>query len=82
MLEGPVTAYIARISYALYVYHMLMIWGWMNDGSTMERYLLKRPLSFALTFAAAHVSTFYWERYWQTLARRLTQNRPARAPAE
>ncbi len=82
VLEGPVAAYIARISYALYIYHMLMIWGWMNEGSTMERYLLKRPLSFALTFAAAHVSTFYWESYWQALAKRLTRNRPAHAPAE
>lgn len=82
VLEGPVAAYIARISYALYIYHMLMIWGWMNEGSTMERYLLKRPLSLVLTFAAAHVSTYYWERYWQALARRLTQNRPAPAPAE
>jgi peptidoglycan/LPS O-acetylase OafA/YrhL len=75
LLESRIAAYIARISYALYIYHMLMIWGWMNDGSTWERYLLKRPLSFALTFAAAHASTFWWEQRWQTLARRLTRRR-------
>ncbi len=82
VLEGRIAAYIARISYALYIYHLLMIWGWMNEGSTVERYLLKRPLSFALTFAAAHASTYYWEQYWQDLAKRLTQKRPARTPAE
>lgn len=77
VLESRIAAYLARISYALYIYHMLMIWGWMNDGSTLERYLFKRPVSLALTFAAAHVSTFWWERHWQTLARRLTLPRVA-----
>lgn len=75
VLEGPVAAYIARISYALYIYHMLMIWGWMNTGGDWERYLLKRPLSFALTFAAAHASTFWWEQHWQRLAKHLTTPR-------
>ena len=77
LLESPVAAYIARISYALYIYHMLMIFGWMNMGSDWERYLLKRPVSFLLTFAAAHVSTFWWEQRWQDLAKKLT-SRPAR----
>lgn len=75
LLESRVAQYIARISYALYIYHMLMVWGWMNSGSDWVRYLLKRPVSFALTFAAAHISTFWWESHWQHLARRLTQHR-------
>jgi peptidoglycan/LPS O-acetylase OafA/YrhL len=54
--------YVATISYALYVIHPLSLQGWLNQGSTFERYLLKRPLSFAFTFFAAHLSTFYWER--------------------
>jgi peptidoglycan/LPS O-acetylase OafA/YrhL len=57
--------YVAAISYALYVIHPLTLQGWMNTGGTLDRYLLKRPLSFIATFAAAHVSTFYWERLWQ-----------------
>jgi peptidoglycan/LPS O-acetylase OafA/YrhL len=57
-------AYIATISYALYVIHPLTIQGWMNTGGVFDRYLLKRPISFALTFGAAHLSTFYWEKLW------------------
>lgn len=56
--------YIARISYALYVIHPATAHGWMNDGSVVERYLLKRPISVALTFLLAHLSTFYWEERW------------------
>lgn len=78
-LEGRIARYLAAISYALYIWHPLTIWGWMNEGSTLERYLLKRPVSFALAFAAAHASTFWWESHWQTLARRLTRNRPTPA---
>lgn len=69
ILESRLAGYIARISYALYIYHPLMIFGVMNSGSTAERYLLKRPISYALTWAAAHLSTFFWERRWQRLAR-------------
>lgn len=78
LLESRLAAYIARISYALYIYHILMIWGWMNTGGDWERYLLKRPVSFALTFAAAHASTFWWEDRWQKLAKSLTKNRSLR----
>ena len=73
ILESRVAAYIARISYALYIYHPLMIWGVMNAGSSLERYLIKRPVSYALTLAAAHLSTFFWEARWQTIARNWTK---------
>jgi len=69
LLEGRVAGYIAKISYALYVYHPLMIFGWMNAGSTFERYILKRPVSVVLMLAASHASTFWWERWWQDFAR-------------
>lgn len=75
VLEGRIASYIAKVSYALYIYHPMMIWGWMNEGSITERYLLKRPVSWVLAFAAAHVSTFWWEARWQALARRLTAGR-------
>lgn len=74
-LEGRIAAYIAKVSYALYIYHPMMIWGWMNEGTVVERYVFKRPISWVLAFAAAHMSTFWWEARWQAFARRLTAGR-------
>ena len=62
--------HVAATSYAIYIIHPITIAGWWNDGSVWERYLLKRPVSFIATFAAAHISTFYWERLWSRAARR------------
>jgi peptidoglycan/LPS O-acetylase OafA/YrhL len=67
--------YIATISYALYVIHPATAHGWMNEGDPITRYLLKRPISFALTFILAHISTFYWESLWQSAARRWLKRR-------
>lgn len=69
--------YIAAVSYALYVIHPLTAHGWWNDGSVWQRYLFKRPLGFALTVAAAHMSTFYWEKAWLQAARRWAHSRRA-----
>ena len=73
LLASRPLRYIATISYALYVIHPATAVGWMNEGSPLTRYLLKRPISFALTFILAHVSTFYWERRWQSAARQVVQ---------
>jgi peptidoglycan/LPS O-acetylase OafA/YrhL len=73
LLASRPLRYIATISYALYVIHPATAHGWMNEGSTMTRYLLKRPISFALTFILAHLSTFYWESRWQSAARQWVQ---------
>jgi peptidoglycan/LPS O-acetylase OafA/YrhL len=62
--------YIAEISYALYVIHPASMMGWLGSGDTTARYL-KRPLCFAITFALAHVSTFYFERYFTALGKQL-----------
>jgi peptidoglycan/LPS O-acetylase OafA/YrhL len=75
LLASRPMRYIATISYALYVIHPATMHGWMNEGSTITRYLLKRPISFALTFILAHFSTFYWESRWQSTARRWVQRR-------
>ena len=76
VLESRAAAYVAAISYALYVVHPATIYGWMNEGSAQERYLLKRPLSFLATFVLAHLSTYHWERPWTQWGKRLTQPRP------
>ena len=67
--------YIAAISYALYVIHPVTVQGWWNEGSIFDRYLLKRPVSFAMTFLAAHLSTFYWERPWLQAGRQWIKQR-------
>ena len=64
-------AYIAEVSFALYVIHHLLIYTWLGEGDKWVKYL-KRPLLFATTFALAHVSTFYFEKPWIDLGRRLS----------
>jgi peptidoglycan/LPS O-acetylase OafA/YrhL len=75
LLASHPMRYIATISYALYVIHPATALGWMNEGSITTKYLLKRPISFALTFMLAHLSTFYWESRWQLAARLRLQKR-------
>ena len=53
--------YIAEVSYALYVFHGVLVHTWLGTGDLIEKYL-KRPLLFAATFALAHLSTRYFER--------------------
>jgi peptidoglycan/LPS O-acetylase OafA/YrhL len=79
ILESRASRYIAAISYALYVFHPATIHGWMNEGSTLDRYIFKRPLSLALTFLLAHLSTFYWERRWIEWGKSMTTRKTAAA---
>jgi peptidoglycan/LPS O-acetylase OafA/YrhL len=65
-------AYIAGISYALYIVHPLLAWTWLGTGSTTAIEYLKRPLLFAAIFAVAHVSTNYYEKPITDLGKRLT----------
>jgi len=74
-LENRVAAYVAKISYALYIYHPMMVFGFMNEGSIWTRYLIKRPISYLLSWGASHLSTMYWEVPWQKLARRHLRSR-------
>ncbi|KRB85618.1 hypothetical protein ASE00_02170 [Sphingomonas sp. Root710] len=54
-------AYVAGISYALYVYHGMLAASWLGTGDALILYL-KRPFLIAATFATAHFSTRYFER--------------------
>ena len=84
LLSSAPMRYFAAISYSLYVIHQATIQGWWNDGSLFDRYVLKRPISFAATFALAHLSTFYWERPWLNAGRQFLAHRRLRrsVPAE
>ena len=68
-------AYIAKISYALYVFHVMFAHSWLGSGDTLVKYA-KRPLLMLVTWAAAHVSTFYYEKPITDYARRLTKGGP------
>lgn len=72
LCRTAVLKYIATVSYALYVWHPMTMLGWLGEGGGWERYLTKRPISFALTFALAHASTFYFEKFFTNLARKRT----------
>ena len=65
--------YTASVSYALYVIHGGLRYSWLGTGETMIVYL-KRPLLLAVTFLLAHLSTFYYEKYWIQFGKRLSNN--------
>ena len=71
VLKTRTLAYIATISYALYVIHNLLAFTWLGSGERLEKYL-KRPLLLAITFALAHISTFHYEKRWMALGKRLS----------
>lgn len=71
LLVSRPAAYIAEISYALYVFHGMLTATWLGSGSLTVKYL-KRPLLMAVTWLLAHLSTFHFEKHFIELARRLT----------
>lgn len=80
LFENRVAAYIATISYALYVIHGVLGATWLASGDTLVKYA-KRPLLFVITFGLAHLSTFRFEQPMIGVAKRLTAGRPIRLPA-
>ncbi len=80
-LESRPLAYLATVSYALYIWHPLATHGWFQEGSKLAKYA-KRPLGIAMSFTLAHLSTFHFERYFIDLGKRLTvrKKRPVSHP--
>lgn len=68
-LTHPWLAFVAAISYALYIWHPATMLGWLGEGDKLTLYLVKRPISFALTLGLAYLSTMTVERYFRSLAR-------------
>jgi peptidoglycan/LPS O-acetylase OafA/YrhL len=66
--------YVAEISYAVYVFHGMLSATWLGSGDTLVRYA-KRPLLFAVTFAAAHLSTTRFEQPMIDLGKRIERRR-------
>ena len=75
VLVTRVMAYIAEISYALYIIHGVLSHTWLGSGDKLVKYL-KRPLLFGATFALAHLSTRYFE---QPITRSVKQRSPVSA---
>lgn len=69
ILTNRYLVYIAAISYSLYLIHPLLAHSWLADGDVVEKYL-KRPLLFVVLFLLAHLSTFYYERFFIKISRR------------
>ncbi|MCB2073862.1 MAG: acyltransferase [Novosphingobium sp.] len=76
-------AYIAEISYALYVVHGIAAATWLGSGHGWEKYFTTLPLLLAVTFLLAHVSTRYYEKPISRAARLWIKRwRQADQPAE
>jgi peptidoglycan/LPS O-acetylase OafA/YrhL len=73
-------AYVAEISYALYIIHPLLIHTWLGSGSKLVMYA-KRPLLLAACFGLAHASTFWYEKRWIAWGRRLSAGKAAQVAA-
>ena len=80
LLEAKAARYLANISYALYIFHPYSMEGWLGSGGTLEKYA-KRPICIALTFIAAHLSTFKYEEPINRWAHRITSSRMPRSAA-
>jgi peptidoglycan/LPS O-acetylase OafA/YrhL len=72
LLSHRLMAYIASISYALYVIHMFLMTTWLGSGDIFEKYL-KRPLLLLVLFVSAHISTYYYEQRWIALGRKISE---------
>ena len=80
LLRTRTLAYIAEVSYALYVTHHLLMYTWLGTGEGWLKYAKRIPL-FIATFAISHLSTFYYERRFIDLGHRLSRAFRARAVA-
>lgn len=72
LFKSSVFAYIAKVSFAVYVIHHIFQYSWLGtDPDKIVKYI-KRPFLFAATFVLAHISTFYFEQKFIDLGKKLT----------
>jgi peptidoglycan/LPS O-acetylase OafA/YrhL len=75
VFEHRITAWVATISYALYIIHGVLMNTWLGSGPVLVKYL-KRPVLIGLTFLLAHLSTYRFEQPCIAYAKRLTRAKP------
>ncbi|MDX1972017.1 MAG: acyltransferase [Candidatus Sumerlaeia bacterium] len=59
--------YLGRLSYGIYIYHMPVLWAYLNTWGTVESFaeqLLFWILYFPVPVLMAHVSMTYYERHF------------------
>ncbi len=78
-LESHQARYVAKILYALYIFHAALMESWLGSGSKTVKYA-KRPVLLAAIFGLAHVSTFRFEQPCIDFAKRLTRGFSVKAP--
>lgn len=71
ILTHKALVYVAGISYALYVYHVPLMYSWLGEGDTLEKYM-KRPLLLGALFLLAHLSSRYYEAFFIRKGRELS----------
>jgi peptidoglycan/LPS O-acetylase OafA/YrhL len=74
-------AYVAAISYALYILHPMVGWGWLGSGSKVVKYAKRIP-ELIVVFGLAHLSTFYFEHLWIQAGKRWSRHLSGRAQPE
>lgn len=72
LLKTRFLAYMASISFAVYVLHIGLAHTWLGSGEFTAKYL-KRPLLFLVLIPLAHLSTHYYEHPCIALGKRLTR---------
>lgn len=77
LLTSRTLAYLAGISFALYVTHHVFVYTWLGSGDRVIKYA-KRPLLLAVTFVISHISTYYFEHPCIDLGKRLSRAISAR----
>jgi peptidoglycan/LPS O-acetylase OafA/YrhL len=80
-LQAKWLAYIAAISYALYILHPIVGWGWLGSGSKVVKYAKRIP-ELTMVFGLAHLSTFYFEHFWIRTGKRWIKRLSIRTPRE
>jgi peptidoglycan/LPS O-acetylase OafA/YrhL len=75
VFEAPILAYLATISYALYIWQPLTAHPPYWPESVLTHYIFDE-LGLPITFFVAYCSTHYYERFWTRLGKRfLVPNR-------
>lgn len=73
LLNGRMLAYLASISYSLYVVHPLTYSGGLGSGDLPVKYS-KRILSIVITFISAHLISKFFEKPLNNIGHRLAKH--------